>query len=157
MIFLVEDGPHRSLLCSLGIGRKSILVMGSKGDVIRRLKDRPADVGIVDEDPDSIQAQPRELMNYQEVKRSEGLCILIRRGSGGQRLIVFCPGVEGWLLHRARTCGIDPRQYQLPGTPKELHAMPRYEQKHGFQRLLAQLNGLDKGMSLLRQWVFQGA
>ena len=157
MIFLVEDGPHKSLLCSLGIGQKSILLMGSKGNVIRRLKDRPADTGIVDEDPDSIRTQPRELANYHEVKRGEGLCLLTRRGSSGQRLIVLCPEVEGWLLHRAGICGIDPRQYQLPGTRKKLHDIPRYEQKDGFRRFLAELNGLDKGMSLLRQWVFQGA
>jgi hypothetical protein len=156
MIFLVEDGPHRSLLCFLEIGRKDVRVMGSKGNVIKKLKDRPGDTGIVDEDPDSIQTQSHELTNYHEVKRGEGLRLLGRTGSGSQRLIVLCPEVEGWLLHRAQMCGVDPKRYQLPATSKELHDIPRYEQKDGFRRFLAELHDCDKGMSLLRQWVLQG-
>jgi hypothetical protein len=110
---------------------------------------------MVDEDPDSD--QPRDLVSYQQVQASEGLLLLVRRGSSGQRLIVVRPRLEDWLIQRAKVCGVDPRQYQLPGTAKELHNIPRYEQKDGFQRFLAELSDHDKGLSLLRQWVFQGA
>jgi len=153
MIFLVEDAPHKSLLRSLGIPRKHILPMGSKGTVIKRLRDRPGDVGIVDEDPSSIQTQSRELANYQTMESGEGLQLLARRGSGGQRLIVLCPIVENWLIDRARVCGIDPRQYHLPSTAKGLKGLLHYEEKEWFLRFLDDLS--DKDIGLLRQWVLQ--
>lgn len=153
MNFLVEDAPHKLLLCFLGISRKRILVMGAKGNVIKKLKDRPGDVAIVDEDPGSIQTQSHELANYQVIERGEGLQLLARRGSGGQRLIVLCPIVENWLMDRARTCGIDPRQYHLPSTAKELKDLLHYEEKEGFGRFVGELNNRDIG--LLRRWVLQ--
>jgi hypothetical protein len=157
MIFLVEDGPHKSLLCFLGIGRKDIRVMGSKGNVIKRLRDRPGDTGMVDEDPASTQTQCRELANYHEVDKSEGLRLLAREKGGGQRLIVLCPEIEGWLLQRARMCSVDPKQYYLRDTAKELHELLHYEKKESFPRFLAELtNNRDKGMGLLRRWVLRG-
>jgi len=153
MIFLVEDAPHKSLLCSLGISRKCILVMGAKGNVIKKLKDRPGDVGIVDEDPDSVQTQSHELANYQEIERGEGLQLRARRGSRGQHLIVLCPKVEDWLIDRAEMCGIDPKQYHLPDTAKELKDLLHYEEKEWFHRFVAELGGRD--ISLLRRWVLQ--
>ena len=154
MIFFVEDGPHKSLLCFLGIGQKRIFIMGAKGNVIGKLKDHPSDTGMVDEDPDS--AQPHDLSNYTQVPATEGLRLRLRRGNTGQRLIVVCPRIEEWLIQRAMICGIDPRQYHLPSTPKELHNIPRYEQKDGFPRFLAELNDRDRGMDLLRQWIRRG-
>jgi len=155
MIFLVEDAPHKSLLQSQGIPRKRILVLGSKGNVIKRLKNRPGDMGMVDEDPESIQTQSHELANYEEVDRGEGLCLLAREGHNGQKLIVICPRIEDWLVQRARLSDIDPEQYYLPSTPKELKEMVHYEQKEGFRRFLAKLKEQDKGMQFLRQWILQ--
>ena len=157
MKVLVEGDADRFLVRFLGVPKGDVLHAGCKGEVIKRLKDRPGDMGIVDEDPDSIQTQPHELAHYREVDRREGLHLLARNGHGGQRLIVVRPRLEDWLIQRAEACGVDPRQYQLPGSAKELHDIPRYEQKDGFQRFLGELNGRDKGLSLLRQWVFQGA
>lgn len=153
MTFLVEDAPHKSLLCSLRIPRRSILVMGAKGNVIKKLRDRPGDVGIVDEDPWSIQTQSHELYNYPVVERGEGLQLRARRGSGGQRLIVLCPIVENWLIDRARACEIDPRQYYLPSSAKELKDLLHYEEKDGFGRFLDELR--DRDIGLLRRWVSQ--
>jgi hypothetical protein len=156
MIFFVEDGPHRLLLCFLGIGQKRIFIMGAKGNVIRTLKDRPGDTGMVDEDPASIQTQSHELANYHEVGKGEGLRLLARIGGGGQRLVVLCPRVEDWLIQRAKVCSIDPKRYYLPATAKELHERPQYEQKEWFRQFLAELSSRDKGMGVLRQWILQG-
>lgn len=153
MTFLVEDAPHKSLLCSLGISRKCILVMGAKGNVIKKLKDRPGDMGIVDEDPGSILTQSHDLANYQEIERGEGLQLLARRGSRRQHLIVLCPIVENWLIDRAKTCGMDPRHYHLPSTAKELKDLVHYEEKEWFNRFLGELGNRDIG--LLRRWISQ--
>jgi hypothetical protein len=154
MRIAVECYPDEAVLCALGVSRKQLLHEARKGEVFNWLRKTPGGLGMVDEDPDSD--QPRDLVSYQQVQASEGLLLLARQGRSGQRLIVICPRLEDWLIQRARLCGVDPRQYQLPGNAKELYNIPRYEQKDGFQRFLAELNNLDRGMSLLRQWIFQG-
>ena len=157
MIFLVEDAPHKALLQSLGIPRKAILLAGSKGNVIKRLRDRPGDRGMVDEDPQSIQTQTHELANYQQVDSNEGLRLLARKGHGNQKLVILCPRIEDWLIQRAKACGIDPTLYYLPGSPKRLKELVHYEEKKGFGRFLAELKERDSGMYLLRRWVFEDA
>jgi hypothetical protein len=155
MIFLVEDAPHKSLLQSLGIPRKRILLFGSKGNVIKKLKDRPGDMGIVDEDPQSIQTQPHELANYQEVDNGEELCLLARRGHNKQKLVVICPRIEDWLIQRAKLSDIDPTRYYLPSTPKKLKELVHYEQKEYFHHFLDELKERDSGIRLLSQWILQ--
>jgi hypothetical protein len=155
MKIAVECYPDEAVLCALGVPRKQLLHEARKGEVFNWLKKTPGGLGIGDEDPDS--AQPRDLISYQQVQAAEGLLLLARQGRSSQRLVVVRPRLEDWLIQRAKVCGVDPRQYQLPGSAKELHHIPRYEQKDGFQRFLAELNGLDNGMHLLRQWIFQGA
>jgi hypothetical protein len=155
MKIAVECHPDEAVLRALGVPRKRVLHEARKGEVFNWLKKNAGGVGMVDEDPDST--PPRDLLSYQQVQAAEGLLLLVRQGSSGQRLIVVRPRLEDWLIQRARVCGVDPRQYQLPGSAKELHGIPRYEQKDGFQRFLGELNGRDTGMSVLRQWIFQGA
>jgi hypothetical protein len=154
MIFFVEDEPHRALLRCLKIPRRSIRVAGARGNVIKKLRDSPGDVGIVDEDPRSTQTQSHEFNNYLVTKTGEGLQLRARRGSGGQRLIVLCPRVEDWLIDRAGACQIDLKQYCLPSTTKELKDRPRYAEKEWFLRFLDELR--DRDIGLLRQWVSQG-
>jgi hypothetical protein len=153
MKIAVECYPDEAVLCALGVPRKQLLHEARKGEVFNWLKRNAGAVGMVDEDPTS--AQPRDLSSYQQKEAAEGLRLLVRRGNSGQRLIVVCPRLEEWLIQRAGACGVDPRQYHLPGTPKELHDIPRYERKDGFPRFLAELNDRDKGMNLLRQWILQ--
>ena len=153
MKIAVECYPDEAVLRALGVPRKRLLHEARKGEVFRWLRKTPGSIGMVDEDPDS--AQPRDLVNYQQVQAGEGLVLLVRQGNSGQKLIVVRPRLEEWLIQRAKVCGIDPKHYHLPGTAKELHDIPHYEQKDGFPRFLGELNH-DRGMALLRQWVFRG-
>jgi hypothetical protein len=150
----VECYPDEVLLRVLGVPKRQLLHEARKGEVLNWLKKTPGGIGMVDEDPDS--AQPRDLSNYQEAEVAEGLRLLIRRGGSGQRLIVICPRLEDWLIQRAAICGVDPKRYHLPSHPSELHNIPRYDQKEGLRRFLAELNDHDNGMRLLRQWIVQG-
>jgi len=154
MKIAVECYADEVVLRELGVPRKQVLHEARKGEVFNWLKRTRDAVGMVDEDPDS--AQPYDRSNYRQVQVSEGLMLLVRQGSSGQRLIVVCPRLEDWLMRRAEVCGIDPRQYHLPDTPKALHDIPRYEQKDGFRRFLSELAGRDEGMGILRQWVLRG-
>ena len=154
MRVLVECDADEAVLRALGVTKKQLLHFGGKGNVINRLKKLPGTTGIVDEDPAS--AQPRDFNNYQEeVQTTEGLRLLTRQGKGGQRLILVCPKLEDWLIHRAKSMGVEPENYGLPADPNRLHSIPRYEQKEGFCRFLAELKERDSGMHLLRRWIFE--
>ncbi len=152
MKIAVECYPDEAVLRGLGVPKKQVLHQARKGEVFNWLKKTAGGIGVVDDDPTS--AQPPDRRNYQQIQGSEGLLLLVRQGSSSQRLIIICPRLEEWLIQRAETCGVDPARYQLPSTAKQLKDIPRYEQKDGFRRFLAALSERDKGMSLLRQWVF---
>jgi hypothetical protein len=154
MTVLVECNADEAVLRALGVAKQQLLHLGGKGNVINRLKKLPGATGVVDEDPASAQA--RDLNNYQEeVQTTEGLRLLTRQGKGGQRLILVCPKLEDWLIHRAKSMGVEPENYGLPTDPDRLHSIPRYEQKEGFCRFLAELKERDSGMHLLRRWIFE--
>ena len=153
MKVLVECDADEAVLRDLGITKKQLLHFEGKGNVINRLKELPGATGIVDEDPAS--AQPRDLDNYKQVQAAEGLRLLIRQGKGGQRLVIICPKLENWLIQRAKSSGIQLKDYGLPSDPDKLHSAPHYEQKEGFCRFLSKLKEQDSGISLLHQWILR--
>lgn len=154
MKVLVECNADEIVLRSLGVTRKQLFHFGGKDKLITHLKNLSGAVGVVDEDPQSIQ-HPDLKASYQMLESAEGLKLLTRQGKGGQKLVIVCPKLEDWLLDRAKSSGIQPEDYGLPNNPDRLHSIPRYEKKEGFQRFLAKLKEKDKGMSLLHRWLFE--
>lgn len=152
MKVLVECNADEVVLRALGLPRKQLLHFGGKYELVKKLKDRVHDVGMIDEDPGKL--QPKDMSRYRQVDSAEGLRLLIRRGSGGQRLVMICPKLEDWLIARAKSSGIRIEDYGLPRDPDRLHSIPRYEQKPGFLRFLAELIQRDKDLHLLREWIF---
>ncbi len=153
MKVLVECGADEAVLRALGLPRKQLLHFGGKYELVENLKERAHDVGMVDEDPGKV--QPQDMGNYRQTDSAEGLRLLTRQGSGGQRLVMICPKLEDWLIDRAKSSEIRPEDYGLSSDPDRLHSIPRYEQKDGFGRFLAELKERDKGMHLLRRWVLE--
>jgi hypothetical protein len=152
MKVLVECDADEMVLKSLGVAKKQLLHFGGKDKLINRLRDLPGAVGVVDEDPASTQ-HPDLRASYQKVKSAEGLHLLTRQGSGGQKLVMICPKLEDWLIQRAKSSGIELEDYGLPCDPDRLHSQPHYEQKVGFRRFLAEMLGrADKGLCLLQEW-----
>jgi hypothetical protein len=154
MKVLVECNADEIVLRNIGVPKKQLFHFGGKDKLITRLRNLPGAVGVVDEDPASIQ-HPDLTTSYHQVDSTEGLRLLARQGSGGQKLVVICPKLEDWLISRAILSGIRPEDYGLPGDPDRLHSIPRYEQKPSFLRFLTELKERDKGMHLLRQWILQ--
>ena len=153
MKVLVECNADEVVLRALGLPRKQLLHFGGKYELVKKLKKRARDVGMVDEDPGKI--QPQDMSSYRQMDSAEGLHLLARQGSGGQRLVMICPKLEDWLIERAKSSGIRPKDYGLPSDPEKLHSISRYEQKEGFCRFLAELIERDSGMHLLRRWIFE--
>jgi hypothetical protein len=154
MVF-VEGGADSRLVRELGVPRKQVRIENGRNRVLRRLENVPNAIGLVDEDPENWQGE-RELRSYSGKESAEGLRLLSHGGKTGQRLIVVCPKLEDWLIHRARASKIKPEDYGLSSDPDRLHSMAGYEQKDGFVRFVRELmNRGDKGMCLLHQWLFQ--
>ena len=154
MKVLVECNADEAVLRALGLPRKQLLHFGGKYELVKKLKERTHDVGMIDEDPGKGQP-PQDMSSYRQTDSAEGLHLLTRRGRGGQRLVVICPKLEDWLIARAKLSGIRPEDYGLPSDPDRLHSIPRYEEKEGFHRFLSELKEQDKGMHLLRRWVLE--
>jgi hypothetical protein len=154
MKVLVECDADEVVLRNLGVPKKQLLHFGGKDKLITRLRNLPGAVGVVDEDPASIQ-HPDLKASYKQTESTKMLRLLTRLGSGGQRLVMICPKLEDWLIERAKSSGIRLDDYGLPGDPDRLHGIPRYEQKEGFRRFITELKEQDKGMHLLRHWIFQ--
>jgi len=153
MKVLVECYPDEMVLRVLGVPAKQLRHERCKGEVVKRVLKFDCATGLIDEDPSS--AQPRDLSHYKQVHDAAGLRLLARRDDENKRLIIVCPLLEDWLIHRAESSGVKPEQYGLPSDPKRLHAIPRYEQKEGFHRLLVELKERDSGMQLLRRCVLE--
>ena len=153
MKVFVECYPDAALLRALGVSKKQLRHERCKGEVVKRVHKFDCATGLVDEDPTST--QPRDLDNYKQIQTVEGLCLLTRRNDDNKRLVIICPRLEEWLVSRAKSSGIRPEDYGLPGDPDRLHSIPRYEQKPGFLRFLTELKERDKGMQLLQQWILQ--
>ena len=151
MKVLVECYPDAALVRTLGVSKKQLRHERCKGEVVKRVHKFGNATGLIDEDPTS--AQPRNLENYKQMQAGEGIQLLIRRDDKNKRLIIICPRLEDWLIDRAKSSGIRIEEYGLPSNPDCLHSIPRYEQKEGFRRFLAELTKQDKGMQLLRRWI----
>jgi hypothetical protein len=123
MKVLVECNADEIVLRNLGVPKKQLFHFGGKDKLITRLRNLPGAVGVVDEDPASIQ-HPDLTASYRQADSAEGLRLLARQGSGGQKLVVICPKLEDWLIARAKSSGIQPEDYRLPGDPDRLHSIP---------------------------------
>ncbi|MBW7990702.1 MAG: hypothetical protein FVQ84_11895 [Planctomycetes bacterium] len=154
MKVLVECNADEIVLRNIGVPKKQLFHFGGKDKLINRLRNLPGAIGVVDEDPASIQ-HPDLKASYRQAESAEGLRLLARQGSGCQRLVMICPKLEDWLIQRARLLEIRPEDYGLPSDPDKLHSIPRYERKEGFCRFLAELKERDSGMHLLRRWIFE--
>jgi hypothetical protein len=152
MKVFAECFPDTALLRILGVTKKQLRHESCKGEVVKRVLKTDSTTGLIDEDPSS--AQPRDLSNYRQIKSAEGLRLLVRSNNENKKLIIVCPRLEDWFIERAKLSGIRPENYGLPCDPNRLHSIPRYDNKEGFKRFLAELKEKDKGMKLLRQWLF---
>jgi len=153
MRILVECYPDAALLRALGVSKKQLRHERCKGEVVKRVRKFDFATGLIDEDP--VSAQPRDLDNYKQMQAAKGLRLLARRDDKNKRLIIVCPRLEDWLIAKAKSSGIQPEDHGLPTDPDRLHGIPRYEQKEGFCRFLAELKERDSGMHLLRRWILE--
>jgi len=117
MIFL-ECEPDKALVKGLGIPRKEIKHMFSKGNVCNRLEKTKNSKGLVDEDP--LNPQPSYIGKLKFLSRGHGIKLLVDEKNQNY-LIVLCPRLEDWVLNVAKQASIDVLTHGLPNDPNKLH------------------------------------
>ena len=147
----VECYADTRLVSIMGAKTASIRHAGGKGQVLDVLRKGRAEVGLVDEDPGSIEYP--EMRNYRLMEKLEGIRLLRHTGTADKRVIVICPRLEDWMLERARTSGVDPSEFGLAVNPRALHASGRYDRHPHFPRFIEKLLEVDTEFKKLRDWI----
>lgn len=150
-MIVVECYLDEYLIKSLGFSKRQIKHQSGKCKVIRSLLRLQGKIGIIDEDPDSI--QPPELKNYDVILETENLKLLERKSSKNQYLIVISPYLEGWIVKRAIHNRIDLNDYGLESDAISLHNIPHIEEKLKFRTFLSHLITNDEEIDTLKSWI----
>jgi hypothetical protein len=114
--------------------------------VCRRLLKNKNSVGVVDEDPESI--QPSYLRRLELISKEHGIKLLYDRQRGNY-VVVLCPTLEGWILKAAEDAGADLSRYGLPTVPEELHKVINLKIKN-YEKMLCDIRNSER-VSRLRQ------
>lgn len=117
MIYL-ECEADKTLVSALGIPRKEIKHMFSKGNVCNRLEKSKNSKGLVDEDP--LSPQPSYIGKLRPISNKHGIKLLLDEKNQNY-LIVLCPRLEDWVLNVTIEAKIDLLNYGLPSDPNKLH------------------------------------
>jgi len=148
MIYL-ECEPDKALVKALGIPRKEIRHMYSKGNVCNRLEKTKNSKGLVDEDP--LSAQPtyigrlKPLLNKHRVK-------LLLDEKNQNYLIVLCPRLEDWVLNVTIEAKIDLLNYGLPNDPNKLHETLNIR-LYNFKNLIDKIKQKSEMLKTLEEFI----
>lgn len=148
MLIIVECNPDEFLVRLLGFSQ--IKHGGGKGKVLEKVKEKSGSIGIIDEDPDSNQSKERK--EYVEIESVSSIKLLNKKNDKSKKVVEICPRLEDWILIRARQNRIDPRDYELPNDPDELHS-PHIEKKKNFQEFMKRLVNNDSEIETLKGWL----
>ncbi len=153
VVVVVECNADEALVMFLGVPRRAIRHERCKGNVLNRLEKADVILGVVDADPNS--SQPGRLGNYVEEERYSqlGLTLLRHKQISTRRLIIIHPFLEEWLCQRAKQCGMNMGDFDLPSNGKDLHKSGRYEQEQNFHEFLEKLAETDHAFGMLKKWI----
>ncbi len=150
-MIVVEGYSDKALVADMGFPGKRIKIGRDKGKVLESVKKGQAAIGIIDEDPDS--GQPSDLRNYVEKDSRSTIKLLVRKDDDSKRLIQISPRLEDWLYSRAQQNRIDPKSFDLPKCPEDLHKILRVDKKEDFHRFLNELIEADDEIDTLKKWI----
>jgi len=149
LIIIVECNPDEFLVKLLGFTK--IKHGGGKGKVLKKVRDNPGSIGIIDEDPDSN--QPKERKEYIEQECVAEVKLLINKQDRNRMVIQISPRLEEWILNRARQNHLNPIKFGLPNDANELHT-PHIENNKYFQEFMKKLVDTDDdGICALKKWL----
>ncbi|MBI4336281.1 MAG: hypothetical protein HY683_00430 [Chloroflexi bacterium] len=146
----VECKPDEILVRTLtGLSRRQV-IHESKGKpaVAKEMRSRTGVLGMVDEDPGSVQpAYFTEMVVQRELSKQH--LKLLRDTQTNNRLVLLCPYFEAWIVYAAHTAKIDITKYGLPANPVSLHQIINADPRK-FERLVEHLQPTDPLKALKR-------
>ena len=138
MIF-VECKPDWTLVQLLiAEFRVKIIHSGNKSGVCKRLLKNQNCIGLVDEDPMSIQPSYIENLDIEYDLNQLKIQVKIDK-ENKNRLILLKPTLEEWILEIANNADIDTEPFGIPSNPKKFHAVINHSLDR-FRNLIEFLN-----------------
>ena len=109
------------MIC-LGVESRYVQNGRYKKGVLRRVTEESSVLGMVDQDPLTIQNYRKDMLDFQLVTRQHGIELYQHKNTRSQ-LIVLCPELENWLLKVTKASKIDVRKHNLPSKASALHGI----------------------------------
>lgn len=147
----VECKPDFILVNSLGVSKKEIIHGGGKAEVCRKMMKTENCIGLVDEDPASIQPPYLGKLKIKTELSQHGIRIL-KDDKRNNYLIILCPKLEEWIIKATIEAKIDIEKYNLPKDPDKLHSIININIKK-FEKLLVKLKEESSRMRILRSMI----
>jgi len=152
MLVHVECIPDETLLKKLGFVRKQIRHHNGKPLVFGYIRKKTNQVAMVDEDPDSPK-HPYEF-TFSLQKEKCGIKYFLDR-ERNNHVLVLKGKLENWIIESCRTDNIDPRKYNLPIKPNDLHEVINNRLKN-FENLLSTLiESNNEAILTLKKWLYE--
>ena len=142
----VECKPDYTLVKSIAnIPRRQINHAGNKSEVCKTLKKCEMCIGLVDEDPFSVQPSYFQDLHVKELSLHE--LKVLHDTSRDNYVVVLCPRLEDWILKAAQEISVDVKEYGLPDDDVELHK--RINKNLGrFEELIRELESCKRVKTL---------
>lgn len=142
-----ECKPDSTLVRILGIPKKQIIHQQGKPEVCKQLAKRENWIGLVDEDPFSVQPTYLQKLEETENLSNYGFRVL-KDAAKNNDLIILSPTLEGWILKAAKEAKVDIKRYNLPNDEEKLHEEINRDIRK-FEKLVSDLKGKSKMMKAL--------
>ena len=147
----VEGWADKALVQTLtGLPRREIVLGSAKSGVVKRLIENAGVMGMIDEDPGSIQPA---YLNQMQIRTLSDLPLLGLRALQdeirGNRIVLLYPKLEEWIIAAAEEAGLrlDNPRYGLPHNATRLHREINYDLSK-LERLVADLSDTPRLLTL---------
>ncbi len=152
-VVFVECNPDKLLIQKLGVPKRKIVHAGSKSEVCKRLSRSVSSIGVVDEDPFSI--QPRYIGKLKTIEDSQKLGIRVLLDEGNNNfVIILSPRLEEWIIEASKEAKITMSKYGLPRDGNKLHKVIN-SNLDKFEKLLDELINKSEKLLALKRYLLR--
>lgn len=151
MSYVVECLPDEALVRL--VSPRTIMRIrhrSGKPEVLRYVRRFEQSIGVIDEDPSSI--QPPLFDQLVELESQPDLGLKRYRFSNGNIVIILSPRLEEWVLTDCRRNGVNPESYGLPRDPEAFHDLVN-QRLGNFNRLVSGLMHNSGRLEKLSSWL----
>lgn len=141
-IIFVECNPDELLIQKIGIPKKIIYHAGGKTKICKKLSKDTNKIGVIDEDPLSVQPPYIKKLKIIEEEKELGIKVLFDE-KRKNRIIILSPRLEEWIIKACEEAKIDLKKYNLPKNGNKLHKVINTN-LNKFENLLGELIGNSK-------------